>query len=64
MSQYWYPEMKRPKVERFDNCQLEIDHNRGVIYVHLPTGECKVRICNINKKDLRREGLTDIKVNR
>ena len=30
-----------------DNCQLEIDTDRGVIYVHHPEGFTAVRICGV-----------------
>lgn len=32
----------------FDDCQLEIDADRGVIYVHGSKGITLVRVCNIN----------------
>lgn len=30
-----------------DNCQLEIDAERGVIYVHSPLGHTALRICGL-----------------
>lgn len=30
-----------------DNCQLEIDRLRGVLYVHSPDGMTLVRVCQI-----------------
>ncbi len=33
--------------EKINNCQLEIDRIRGVIYVHSPEGKTLVRICQI-----------------
>lgn len=30
-----------------DNCQLEIDTDRGVIYVHSPLGHSALRICGL-----------------
>lgn len=30
-----------------NNCQLEIDHARGVIYIHLPAGYTGLRICGL-----------------
>ena len=32
---------------KIDNCQLEIDKNRGVVYVHSPKGMTLVRVCKI-----------------
>jgi hypothetical protein len=34
-------------VTKIDNCQLEIDHDRGVIYVHHPDGFTAIRICSL-----------------
>ena len=33
--------------EKINNCQLEIDRNRGVVYVHSPEGRTIVRIGRI-----------------
>lgn len=33
----------------FSNCQLEIDHERGVIYVHGPNGQTLLRISSLPK---------------
>ncbi len=30
-----------------DNCQLEIDETRGVIYIHSPNGHTIMRVCGI-----------------
>lgn len=32
---------------QIDNCQLEIDTNRGVLYVHSSEGVTLVRVCQI-----------------
>ncbi len=32
---------------QIDNCQLEIDTNRGVLYVHSSDGVTLVRVCQI-----------------
>ena len=42
---------KRTKI--IDNCQLEIDENRGVLYVHSPDGITLVRICQIPKRIIK-----------
>lgn len=33
--------------EIINNCQLEIDHARGVLYVHTPDGYTILRICRL-----------------
>lgn len=30
-----------------DNCQLEVDEKRGVVYVHHPKGYTAIRICGL-----------------
>ena len=34
-------------VKTVENCQLEVDEGRGVVYVHSPEGKTLVRICRI-----------------
>ena len=34
-----------------ENCQLELDLKRGVIYVHSPRGRTLVRVCQIYLTD-------------
>ena len=35
-----------------ENCQLEIDENRGVLYVHSPKGITLVRVCRIPEQTI------------
>lgn len=35
--------------QKFDGCQLEIDNQRGVIYVHGQNGQTLLRICRLPK---------------
>ena len=35
------------KTKVTNNCQLEIDRLRGVIYVHSPEGETLLRVCGV-----------------
>lgn len=32
---------------KVDNCQLEVDRLRGVVYVHSPEGKTLLRVCQI-----------------
>ncbi len=34
-------------IKKVDNCKLEIDTMRGVVYVHGPEGRTLLRICQI-----------------
>jgi len=34
-------------IKKINNCQLEIDTDRGVLYVHKKDGNTAVRICKI-----------------
>lgn len=36
-----------------DNCQLEIDMDRGVLYVHSSDGQTLVRVCQIPQRVLK-----------
>ena len=35
-----------------ENCQLEIDEDRGVLYVHSPEGITLVRVCQIPEQTI------------
>jgi len=39
-------------ITKIDNCQLEIDKNQGVIYVHSPRGITLLRICRVPREIL------------
>jgi len=39
--------------KKVDNCQLEIDEERGVVYVHSSEGKTLVRICQIPKSRIK-----------
>lgn len=43
-----------------DNCQLEVDVERGVVYVHGPNGQTLVRVCKIPTSVLRYSNTIDI----
>jgi hypothetical protein len=47
--------------EEFPNCTLEINHDKGVIYVHLPTGRTKLRLSGVSKQ-LCRMKMIDLRV--
>ena len=38
---------------RIDNCQLEIDTDSGVLYVHSSAGISLVRVCQIPQRVMR-----------
>lgn len=42
---------------KIDNCQLEVDQARGVIYVHSPLGRTLLRICNVPDYQIRAPGI-------
>ncbi|MBA7638613.1 hypothetical protein ES703_46269 [subsurface metagenome] len=54
---------------QIDNCQLEIDTDRGVLYVHSSEGVTLVRVCQIparvmelsyDKRNCRWKGMIDV----
>lgn len=49
-----------------NNCQLEVDTDRGVVYVHAPDGFTALRICGVPrpfKAPLKPEWAMDITLN-
>ena len=41
--------------KQIDNCQLEIDEDRGVLYVHSSQGITLLRVCQIPKDVISKE---------
>lgn len=35
------------ETRKVDGCQLEVDEERGVIYVHSPEGKTLLRVCQV-----------------
>mgnify|MGYP001563698222 CR=1 FL=1 len=42
---------------KIDNCQLEVDAERGVVYVHGPDGVTLLRVCKIPAYAIKTVGM-------
>jgi len=45
---------------KYSDCELEIDVDRGVVYVHGPDGRTRVRICGLHSEAFKHGQMIDV----